>query len=302
VPTNQEDVPQPKLLTRDEVVEECKKRGILLGTTDWRTAEAKARLWAKHESAGYFILSKAVPGAVASNIKCPADGLSLALSGLCVDEDVKKALDLELQTPQSDIRRLSLWPSQRSFVYLDVSDFSKFTTGQQLLVVDYVQRFSEHIFKWDWPEESPESTMCIGDGYIYVFERPEAALHFACCMAVLIETVPVRDPLALEFHFRIGIHHGDVNCFWDMGQRNWNYMGDGIIGGQRVLDAGGKGVDDVVYLSAQTERAIRRWHKATQSVLPHLTNIGRRTDKHGKMWRVYQVNHNAIANRCTWES
>ena len=296
VPANQEEDHQTELLTRDKVVEVCKERGILLGTSDWRSGET-VRLWAKPQSGGHFELSKASPGVVPSTIYCPADGLSLILSGMHVGADVKAVLDSELLVDGSDVRRLSIWPVTRSFVYLDVSDFSKFATGEQLIVVNYLQRFTEQIIRREWWEESPESRMCIGDGYIYVFRTPEAALHFACFMAMFIETLPVMEPLVLEFHFRIGLHYGEVNCFWDAGQGDWNYMGDGILGGKRVLDAGGKSVDDVVYLSVQTERAIRRWPPATHAVLPHLTNIGRRTDKHGKMWRIYQANHNAIASQ-----
>jgi len=292
---SQRDAEACRLLSRDELVEECKKRGILLGTTTF-DSDGKARVYAKILGDDAHRLARGAPKSVRSNLPCPVGGIHLQLTDLSVSTEVLHALSEELQDDTSDVRRLSMWPIERSFVYVDVSDFSKFSTGEQLLVVSTIQRYSEDVHNVFSMGESLEAKLCIGDGYIFVFTKPEAALLFACCLALHIESTPPTDPSALEFHFRMGVHHGEVNCFWDGGRDDWNYMGDGIVGGKRVLDAGGKNVDDVVYLSVQAERAIRSWQMATERVLPNLVNIGRREDKHGEMWRIYQVNHSTVAN------
>ena len=111
------------------------------------------------------------------------------------------------------------------------------------------------------------------------------------------EIVPV------EFHFRVGIHFGDVYRFWDdRGARQgfWNYVGEGINGGNRVLAAIGKEKDDVVYLSGSVRRAI--YHDSAQLaddalvsdaqiIYGRMENRGRHKDKHGRPWRVFQINH-----------
>src|SRR5439155_21171504 len=94
-----------------------------------------------------------------------------------------------------------------------------------------------------------EAQICIGDGYIYVFSEPDRAAYFAGCLAYLIELQVARERLPIDFHFRIGVHVGPVFCFWDPDRDKWNYIGDGINGGQRVLAAIGKEKDDVVYVS-----------------------------------------------------
>jgi hypothetical protein len=95
-----------------------------------------------------------------------------------------------------------------------------------------------------------------------------------------------------EFHFRMGLHVGPVRWFWDPRYQRWNYVGQGINGGNRVLSAIGKETDDVVFVSGDVRAAIRA--EQVGSTLPKfMHNRGRRADKHNRLWRVYELNHSA---------
>ena len=75
----------------------------------------------------------------------------------------------------------------------------------------------------------------------------------------------------------------------------WNYVGEGINGGNRVLSAIGKELDDVVYLSGEVRKEILK--QGTDAIIQSLENVGRKKDKHDKPWRVYRLNHTKmIAN------
>lgn len=229
-------------------------------------------------------------------------GLGPAKSNLWVRETVLPELNSALQDDTSDVRKASTLPISRTFVYLDVSDFSKFPAGQQALVVNSINRIVGHDQCWDWypavgARQSIESRICIGDGYIFVFRFAKQAATFGCVIAYLIETlraIPSTPLMPVDFHFRIGIHTGQVFCFWDPGRNDWNYTGVGINGGQRVLAAAGKEKDDVVFLSDHVRTAIlseSHGHDMDLTILGALHNKGRSADKHGGMWRLYEANH-----------
>jgi hypothetical protein len=59
----------------------------------------------------------------------------------------------------------------------------------------------------------------------------------------------------------------------------------------------GKKSDDVVYVSEQIRRKIVADSDGTQryrNAIMHMSNKGRKADKHGKMWRVYELNCGGI--------
>ena len=139
-----------------------------------------------------------------------------------------------------------------------------------------------------------EAMICIGDGYIYVFDNPSFACVFASCLAYLIEVLVARKSVPVGYHFRMSVHADPVYSFWDPGRGGWNYIGDGINGGQRVLGAIGKDVDDVLFISSQIKQSLTANYDGTEIyslLLNGLQNKGRRADKHGNSWRVYEVNH-----------
>jgi class 3 adenylate cyclase len=137
-----------------------------------------------------------------------------------------------------------------------------------------------------------EASLCIGDGYIYVFKAAKAATEFAAWLAHEIETRVAKKSLPVEFHFRIGVHIGPVFRFWDPGREDWNYIGDGINGGNRVLNAMGKDTDDVVFVSSAIHDQLIAEHgtETTDNLLRQaMRSRGRHTDKQGKRWRIYEL-------------
>jgi hypothetical protein len=230
----------------------------------------------------------------------PHVGLIGRKSTLWVTADVFHTLNERLRDDCGDVRRVSSWPIERTFVYLDVSDFSQFPSGHQVLVINSIIRLLGLSNYWQGDSLLElEAKICIGDGYIFVFRHALRATWFATGLALLIDVVrgaigDVGQIVPAPFHFRIGIHTGPVFCFWDPGRNDWNYAGDGINGGQRVLTAAGKEKDDVVYLSEQVRSAIlteTRSGARGSVTLSALQNRGRHQDKHGGMWRIYEIAH-----------
>jgi len=202
----------------------------------------------------------------------------------------------------SGIRRVSSWPIDRSFVYFDVSDFSKGKAAKQVFIINsLILAATTNMY---WPggyvaqaQQDVEASLCIGDGYIFVFRKVWCAVFFAGYLANLLEHLIAKDQLLVEFHFRVGVHVGLVYCFWDPGRGergNCNYIGVGINGGQRVLAAIGKDKDDVVYVSGEARVALKKdddRNGPVRAILDGFDNRGRVSDKHGKFWRVYELNH-----------
>jgi hypothetical protein len=98
------------------------------------------------------------------------------------------------------------------------------------------------------------------------------------------------------------VNTGPVHRFWDRfgapGNKSagrWNYVGEGITEGERVLTAIGKDKEDVIFISAKTRTIILGDYLRDQNS-PHnatrwLQNRGRQRDKHGKFRSVYEINH-----------
>jgi hypothetical protein len=204
-----------------------------------------------------------------------------------------------LSNDQEEFRKLSSWAITRSFVYIDVSDFSKAKSGHQALIINAIILLLNNDDLWNSAvipkvHTLREAMLCIGDGYIFVFDDPVKATYFAAFLAQLIESM-ISNRRIVEFHFRIGVHTGRVFTFWDIGRDNWNYVGDGINGGNRVLSAIGKEADDILFISAQVrQKLIGREEPPCPEILSCLQNRGRRADKHGNSWRVYELNHSAL--------
>ncbi len=116
----------------------------------------------------------------------------------------------------------------------------------------------------------------------------------------------------------MGVHVGPVFCFWDWGRGgqqqaatvvetsealerteggDWNYIGEGINGGQRVLAAVGKETDDVLFISGSVKQELTARDDGAMPcrlILTSLLNRGRKADKHNRFWCVYEVNHTAL--------
>ncbi len=226
------------------------------------------------------------------------DGITGQATNICVSPNLWSAIGVGMQDAATPIRRLVSWPISRVFAYVDVSDFSTIPPGQQALVINsIISLVDKDAWNAAIAPRDYEAKLCIGDGYIFVFTNALHAVEFAAQFARLVEVLGAKGLLPVEFHFRMGVHIGDVYSFWDTGRNGWNYIGDGINGGQRVLAAVGKESDDVVYVSEQTRRKIIADSDGTQryrNAIVHMSNKGRKADKHGKMWRVYELNCDEI--------
>jgi hypothetical protein len=131
---------------------------------------------------------------------------------------------------------------------------------------------------------------------IFVLRDPWKAAFFATYLANLIEVLAAKGILPITFHFRMGAHFGNVYRFFDPGRNDWNYIGDGINGGQRVLGAVGKDTDDVLYISAELRQTMVKQTKPQHfpAIVEDAHNRGRKADKHGNPWRVYEINHTSL--------
>ena len=229
-------------------------------------------------------------------------------SGITVDGALLEELNTAINTPGTDLRKLTSIAESYAFVYLDISDFSKFKPGQQALVVNSVRWLASSVYSFCRPPHRFNPNMadthrlCIGDGYIFVCTNPLDATWFGACLAKFIVAVVAKNLVPVEFHFRMGIHWGPVYHFWDEGRNNWNYIGNGINGGNRVLSVIGKDIDDVVFVSS----AVRDWliandnfNAAYRSLLGNMTNRGRRKDKHDRNWRVFEIDYMASCPELT---
>ena len=93
---------------------------------------------------------------------------------------------------------------------------------------------------------------------------------------------------------------GPVYLFWDPGRKDWNYIGEGINGGMRVLEAVGKEKDDVVFISGEVREQLQAgFRQGGYGLLIKscLQNRGRRQDKHKEYRRVYELSHTQLCGK-----
>lgn len=216
-----------------------------------------------------------------------------------VSRSVLKLLEAELNNESSQLRMLSSWPVSRTFVYVDISDFSQSDPAEQLIIINQLGRTVHGDDGWfgpgDFARASIETSICTGDGYVFVFSEPSSAVFFAAYLACRIEQL-VASKADVEYHFRIGVHTGPVFRFWEKtwnGPGKWNYTGAGINDARRVLEAIGRDQDDVVFVSSETRAAMITTMQSGDfsGGVKRLHNRGRRRDKHGGMRRLYELNH-----------
>lgn len=308
------------------VIARCKNMGVRLwavpdGEERWTlqgTAEtARGKLVRLHEALTQD----------GNSLLAPNDaGVTGKKSNWLVSSKDFDTLNRELLNGSSEVRRLSTWPIRRCFVFVDVSDFSRQRAGQQALIIGSIIAMVRGSAYWNHPDalkawKDLEAMLCIGDGYIFVLRDVVCATYFAAYLAQLVEVRVARRLVPVEFHFRMGVHVGPVYCFWDWGrgghesaeawveknghlQRtevgSWNYIGEGINGGQRVLSVIGKETDDVLFISGQVRQALTSQDDGSspcREILNCLSNRGRREDKHHNTWRVYEVNHTSLCGQ-----
>jgi class 3 adenylate cyclase len=281
-------------LNRHALSEYCRRKGLLLyagpdGVPSWSQAE--------HGGVAFEFVSVAYSAAQRKG-QLAGHGIEPRNVNFAIPRAEWLLINDDLKNEDSDVRHISSLPVFRTFVYIDVSDFSKYDAGEEALIINSLSAIVYDASMWTGVATRVYRTfktmLCIGDGYIFVFDEPVKATLFAGYLAELIEVLVANDELPVNFHFRMGAHVGSVYSFWDPGRAGWNYVGDGINGGNRVLAAVGKAQDDTVFISSQLRTAVQ----ASKSedfrrslILTCLTNRGRKADKHGNPWRVYELNH-----------
>ncbi|HXY34250.1 MAG TPA: hypothetical protein VEI07_08485 [Planctomycetaceae bacterium] len=284
---------------KNRLVDFCKERGVMLAAAFWpsqaKLLSTSAVTIGRVEFCGLF----ACQMARGQSIHPVADGIVGGVEPIVmVTKRLLHIFEEEMRDDRSDVRKICSWPIERCFVYLDVSDFSKFAPGQQALVISSIIRIVDQAPYWTADiRRCFEAMLCIGDGYIFVIQDAIQATRFAANLAHVIETVVARGEMPVDFHFRMGVHSGPVYTFWDVGRNGWNYAGSGINGGNRVLSAIGKDTDDVLFVSDAIRQRIMASKARTfaRHLIQSMQNRGRRADKHGNLWRVYEVNHTIAA-------
>src|SRR5262249_39232082 len=147
-------------------------------------------------------------------------------SNVWVTRALYEKMDAEIKDANCDsrIKQYSNIPINRSFVVLDVSDYSTYSPGQQVLIVNSLAEIFNNPSSCDCDADTKqarddvEALLCIGDGYIYVMRDALNAARFAAHLANLIEELVARKWVPVRFHFRMGVHVGPVYRFHDPGR------------------------------------------------------------------------------------
>jgi len=212
-------------LRHGDIAEHCRLQGLLLFANSNEIPSWKD---STHAGVRFCYVSVAHSG-LGSNSET---GIAPKNTNLALPEAELLRLNEDLMDDDSNVRHASSLPFKRAFVYLDVSDFSKYRVGEEALIINSLSALVSDADLWKGKAASVyrrfKTMLCIGDGYIFVFDEPVKATYFAAYLAHLIEMLIATDSLPVEFHFRMGAHVGFVYSFWDPGRENWNYVGAGI--------------------------------------------------------------------------
>ena len=291
---------------QDSLVRFCERQNIMLFVRENREL---APLVTTVVEGGLSLdaLFRAVPVPPGDTVLGSSSGITRDASYLWVTSQLFLAMKDALKRGDEPLSNIFSIPVSGAFVYLDVSDFSGYPPAQQVLVINTINSIVDYPPYWDAPgageaSQSLETRLCIGDGYIFVFKDPLKATFFAAYLAELIQQLSaLRERMGprgipIEFHFRMAVHCGPVYRFFDPGRKDWNFIGEGINGGNRVLNVIEKSYDDVLYVSDQIVRAARSQpaNPPFTEIRSHLESRGRRKDKHDKPWRVFLLNHDRL--------
>jgi len=237
---------------------------------------------------------------------------STSPTNILVLRAIKEDIENDLRNAESELSGFATRSIMRTFVYFDISEFTTYQPVQQLLInkslmnLVNAQHFKSLCNHSASSYDDLETSICIGDGFIYVFKKVISALYFAAVLGVMLEKKVSRNELPVKYHFRQGIHYGGVYRFYDQDRKGWNYIGDGINGAARIFESIEKSVDDVIYLSEECRSklvAIKGDEAEiypTPDLIKAMINRGRISDKHGKKWRRYELlSMNAFAHPYT---
>lgn len=321
---------RPEFDSLEKVIEWCKQTGHTL-------AYGHGRLVERGSSQGFESIALAVAIAkdevIMNDEEIGVPGWKASDSHFAyIKPGVVKELNALIDDEAKEVCRIVSKPLLRTFVYLDISDFSEFTPGNQATVLrSLIHEYkSLEEYNSNFPELSTQmkhldAELCIGDGYIFVFRNCFAGVLFGCTLAELIDVANANCTNEVEYHFRMGIHMGEVLSFYDYGRNGWNFTGNGINVGNRVLATINKKFDDLIHVSDSVRYQIRQIarHQPIQRVLDsmdegimnsgssgvvptiddpylagllskHMTAMGRHEDKHKIKRRVWRLNYTSF--------
>ena len=135
---------------KDKLVKYCKEHGIMLFVDNLRPLETrKIAVASEKERDGQTWFEYAKAGYEYPPTEPVIDGLKEVPSGIVVSPDLHGALLHDIQNDCDDIRRLSSWPIERTFVYVDISNFSSYVPAQQAIVInDLIQLTKRLLAVW----------------------------------------------------------------------------------------------------------------------------------------------------------
>lgn len=280
------------LESADELVEYCEKMNIRI------RGNPEEGFLGNDREPGYVALRNAIG---------PRRDYPFTSSGhnLSVKEDLFKELnDILLSDDPKGLDRLLEERIERAFACLDIVGFSKKKPNEQAEIIRTVVQLRRNESLWPRHDfqhlpgntlKSLEAELCIGDGYIYVFTKAFDATLFACHLATLIEFMQLRDEFPYPFKFKCGVHVGSVERFYDPGRHDWNYVGEGINGVNRVLSVIPGSLANAIYLSSAVRATfLRRTDELAMALKDNISNEGQLEDKHGIEWHVFSVNHTDV--------
>jgi len=196
---------RPVFTNLQDLVNYCKEKNVLLFTAGYPHCHFIQPSSRPYESPpSNDLISLDVARGPIAGINIPDErGIDGEQSQFWVTAELRNELQKEL-TKEGDLRRASTWPIIRSFVYVDVSDFSKHPAGQQALIINSLIALVHNDRYW-YPKHSaiterpPEAAeICTGDGFIFVFESPIAAAVFAAHLAQLIDVLVAMKRVPIE--------------------------------------------------------------------------------------------------------
>lgn len=153
--------------TEKALVEACKKTGIFL--------------WA--DESGFHIhpqdaveatLIQRLLMTLAEKDRVLKIGTYFDYSPFWICTELRDRINEHIKDDTSSIRRVTSWPIDRTFVYFDVSDFSKEDAAREVQIINSLIQVVENTRFWEGGyvrsvKDNLEASLCIGDGYIFVF-------------------------------------------------------------------------------------------------------------------------------------
>ncbi len=184
--------------TIESLINHCKNKSIILGV-DGTVHPSRVHVNAQSLENGVQVFELMVAFATDANSWTHGmhlRGIDWIQSGLMVSNELLRQINNELSNPDSDIRRLSSWPIEQSFVYFDISDYTTMPHSHQLMAITYLNELLDDTVRrgrYSQLRSLVETKLSIGDGFIFVVGEAMIAAEFAAHLANLIENAVAHE-------------------------------------------------------------------------------------------------------------